>query len=86
MIKFKIPTPEEVDYHENGKLEMFLEDIRNKIIKKQFRFQKYSDIKDFIPRINEFIKEFGWKITEITEGVKEDYHVYYEIRPLKNRS
>lgn len=86
MLHLKIPTPEEVDYDNNEKLEKYLEFIKNRIVNKQFRFQKYNDISDFIPKIDKIISEFGWKITEVVEGLKEDYHVYYEIKPLKNRS
>lgn len=86
MSSFKIPTPEEIDCYETNLLDRYIQEIKERILKKDFKFTKYDKISDFIPKINKIISEFGWKITEVTEGLKEDYHVYYEIKPLKNRS
>lgn len=82
--KFTLPTPTDVDYFQESKIDAALERIKSSIIQRVFSFKPDPswNFYQMKLKLNAAIAEFGWKVETSWVGSKDDGYDTWVIKPI----
>lgn len=80
---FTLPTPQEVDYYQNGLIDNALEKIKQCINQRVFSFKPEPswNFRQMGSKLNAAIHPNGWKIETSWVGAKDDGYDTWIIKP-----